>query len=203
MDMLPEGIEIWLLDYGSFALFFLLALGIIALPVPEETLLVFSGFLINKGTFAVAPTLLSAYFGSIVGITVSYLIGHTGGLYVVKKYGGYIGLTEAKFNRAHGWFENYGKWVLFVGYFIPGVRHFTGIFAGVADLEYRHFALYAYSGALFWVLLFISIGYFFGNYNQTVFEFIEGNVEIILTGSILIILLLIGIKVLRVKLMKK
>lgn len=201
--MLPEMIEVWLLDYGSFALFFLLALGIIALPVPEETLLVFSGFLIHKGTFVFFPTFLYAYFGSVLGITVSYLIGHTGGLYVIKKYGGYIGFNEAKMNRAHSWFEHYGKWVLFVGYFIPGVRHFTGIFAGVADLEYRHFALYAYSGALFWVLLFISIGYFFGNYNRALFELIERNVEVLLTGSVVFILVLIGIQVWRVRSKKR
>lgn len=197
MDMLPEMLEVWLLDYGSFVLFFLLALGIIALPVPEETLLVFSGFLIHKGIFFFLPTVLFAYAGSIVGITVSYLIGHTGGLYIVKKYGSYIGLTDAKMDRAHSWFEHYGKWVLFIGYFIPGVRHFTGIFAGVTDLEYRHFALYAYTGALFWVLLFISIGYFFGSYNQTLIEFIEKNVEIVFTLSILIILAVIGVQLWR------
>lgn len=198
MDMLPEMLETWLLNYGSFALFFLLALGIIALPVPEETLLVFSGLLIHKGTFAFFPTFLSAFLGSIVGITVSYLIGHTGGLYVIKKYGGYIGLNEAKMNCAHNWFEHYGKWVLFVGYFVPGVRHFTGIFAGVADLEYRHFALYAYSGALFWVLLFLSVGYFFGNYNQALFELLEKNMEIVFTAAIILVLALIGVQLWRV-----
>lgn len=194
MDMLPEMLNAWLLNYGSFALFALLALGIVALPVPEETLLVFTGLLIHKGTFNLVPTFFAAYFGSIVGITGSYLIGHTGGLYMIKKYGTYIGLSDEKMNKAHNWFEHYGKWVLFIGYFIPGVRHFTGIFAGVTDLEYRHFALYAYSGALFWVATFISIGYFFGNYDQALFELIEKNVETILSGAVIAILLFIGFK---------
>ncbi|MBA3602121.1 MAG: DedA family protein [Parachlamydiaceae bacterium] len=194
MDMLPEMLNVWLLNYGSFALFALLALGIIALPVPEETLLVFTGLLIQKGTLNFFPAFTAAYLGSIVGITGSYLIGHTGGLYVIKKYGSYIGLSEGKMDKAHYWFERYGKWILFIGYFIPGVRHFTGIFAGVTNLEYRHFALFAYSGAFFWVSTFITLGYFFGNYDQELFELVEGNLELILSLGVIAILLFICIK---------
>lgn len=196
MDLLPDMLNEWLLQYGNFAIFGLLALGIVALPVPEETLLVFTGLMIQQGTFDLIPTVLSAFCGSVLGITGSYLIGHTGGLYVIKKYGSYVGLTEAKLAQAHNWFEKYGKWVLFIGYFIPGLRHFTGVFAGISDLEYHHFALFAYAGAFFWVLTFVSIGYFFGNYHQKFFELVESNVEHFLTAGILIVLLVISLRML-------
>lgn len=186
---IPVALNDWLLNYGSLAIFVLLALGIIALPVPEETLLVFTGFLINQGTFSLVPAALAAYFGSVVGISVSYLIGRTGGLYVIKKYGSYVGLTERKMETAHGWFERYGKWVLFIGYFIPGLRHFTGVFAGVSLLEYSHFCLFAYSGAFFWVATFLSVGYFFGDFHQAAFELIERNMEVLLTSLIVVVLL--------------
>lgn len=192
MDIFGDGFHelfhFWLLHYGVLALFILLALGIIALPVPEETLLIFSGVLISKGTFSMGPTFLFAYLGSISGITVSYLIGLSGGLYIIKKYGGYVGLTEEKMQKAHDWFEHYGKWMLFIGYFIPGLRHFTGVFAGVSTLEYHYFALYAYLGAFFWVLLFLSVGYFSGNYYEDVIEMIEGNVEIFFIAIVVLIL---------------
>lgn len=194
MDFIPEIFNEWLLNYGAFALFGLLALGIIALPIPEETLLVFSGILIHEGTFCLIPTLTAAFLGSVVGITGSYLIGITGGFYVIKKYGPYIGLTESKMTWAHNWFERYGKWVLFIGYFVPGLRHFTGIFAGVSTLEYRHFAQYAYVGAFCWVSLFLSIGYFFGNYHRALYEFVESNVEFFLTGALACLLFAIAIK---------
>jgi membrane protein DedA with SNARE-associated domain len=195
MDLIPEGFhelfQFWLLHYGVLALFILLALGIIALPVPEETLLIFSGILISKGIFSIWPTFLCAYFGSILGITVSYLIGLFGGLIVIKKYGGYVGLTEKKMENAHNWFERYGKWILFVGYFIPGLRHFTGIFAGVSTLEYRHFAFFAYSGAFFWVTLFLSVGYFSGTYYENLVEIVEENVESLFLVLILLVILFI------------
>lgn len=200
MDILPDILNDWLLNYGSIALFGLLALGIIALPIPEETLLIFSGILICKGTFAWIPTVLSAYLGSMTGITLSYFIGLTGGHYFIKKYGGYVGISEKKMDLAHNWFEKYGKWMLFVGYFIPGVRHFTGIFAGISSLEYSHFAIFAYTGAFFWVMTFLMLGYFFGNWQQEAFELVEKNMEIILTSIILAIGLAIYLNVRKKKL---
>ncbi|MGZ3632755.1 MAG: DedA family protein [Parachlamydiaceae bacterium] len=196
MNILPDMFNVWLLNYGSIALFVLLALGIIALPIPEETLLLFSGFLISNGTFLIIPTFIAAYLGSVLGITGSYLIGVTGGFYIIKKYGSYVGLNEALMLKVHNWFENYGKWVLIIGYFVPGVRHFTGIFAGVSTMEYRHFALYAYLGALLWVATFISLGYFFGNFHQAFFEFIEEHIEIFFSGITVLFLLVIAVRVL-------
>lgn len=164
MDFLPdiETFSIWLLHYGSFVLFILLALGIIALPVPEETLMVLSGILMSQGHLFITSTIIAAFLGSVFGITVSYLIGRTAGFYVITKYGSWIGITKTQIEVAHGWFERFGKWALFVGYFIPGVRHLTGFTAGTTYLEYSKFALFAYAGALIWVATFLSLGYFFG-----------------------------------------
>lgn len=203
MEILPDMLNTWLLNYGSLALFALLALGIVALPVPEETLLIFSGFLVHQGTLSLLPTILAAFFGSAVGITLSYIIGTTGGLYLIKKYGPYVRITEVKITKVHNWFERYGKWVLFVGYFIPGVRHFTGIVAGISTLEYHHFALYAYTGAFFWISLFLSIGYFFGGYHRVFFEFIEQNIEQVLSGAFLLFLMVLATAALIQKAKKK
>lgn len=182
MDYIPDQdtLIFWLDNYGSIGLFILLALGIIALPVPEETLMVISGILIKQGHLLPLSTLSAAYGGSICGITVSYILGRTAGLHLVLHYGKYVGLTDARLKQAHEWFEKYGKWSLFVGYFIPGVRHFTGLTAGISVLEYSHFALFAYMGAVFWVTTFVSLGYFFGTYGTALFEQIESRVEFIL-----------------------
>lgn len=151
----------WLNHYGSVAIFVLLALGIVALPVPEASLMVFSGFLMAKGSLSIPQTVMAAVGGALCGITLSYFIGLSAGAYLTKKYGRYVGLTEVRVEKAHRWFEKYGKWSLFIGYFIAGVRHVTGYTAGTLQLEYRYFALFAYSGGIVWASLFLSIGYFF------------------------------------------
>lgn len=165
MDILAADstFSIWLLQYGSFALFFLLALGIIAFPIPEETLMVLAGTLMFSGHLNIPQTIIAAFLGSATGITASYIIGRTLGIYFVTHYGKKVGITEEKLEKAHYWFERLGKWTLMVGYFIPGVRHFTGVCAGTTKLSFKHFALFAYSGAALWVATFLSLGYFFGD----------------------------------------
>ena len=60
------------------------------------------------------------------------------------------------------WFQRYGKWTLFFGYFIAGVRHFTALAAGMSKVKVRTFMLYAYPGGFVWVVCFVSIGYYLG-----------------------------------------
>lgn len=179
----------WLLHYGPFALFGLLALGIIALPVPDETLMVLSGVLMYKGTLSIPTTVFATIAGSITGITISYFIGRTLGHYVVVRFGGWLGVTDEKIHKAHDWFDHLGKWALFFGYFIPGVRHLTGILAGSIALEYTHFALFAYTGAIVWASTFLSLGYFFGNYWVEAFEW----AEIYIDELVVVALLALGI----------
>ncbi|MBX9923336.1 MAG: DedA family protein, partial [Rhabdochlamydiaceae bacterium] len=175
MDFLPgiETFSLWLMQYGSFVLFILLTVGIIALPVPEETLMVIAGILMHKGKLAIPSTVLAAFLGSLCGITVSYWLGRTAGQYLITKYGSWVGLTEKRFEKAHCWFEKFGKWALLIGYFIPGVRHLTGLSAGVSNFSYRQFAIYAYTGALIWVSSFLSIGYFFGKQWLSLYDTIK------------------------------
>lgn len=152
----------WVTQYGSVALFFFMMLGIIGLPIPDETLLVFSGYLIFTRTLNPIFTFSMAFLGSVSGITVSYFLGRIYGLELIHKYGRYFHFTEERFWKVHNWFERAGRWSLFFGYYIAGVRHFTAMVAGAAALEYPVFAGFAYSGALVWVLTFLSIGYFVG-----------------------------------------
>jgi membrane protein DedA with SNARE-associated domain len=95
MEHLPDidTLSLWLNEYGSITLFVLLALGIVALPVPEETLMVIAGILMRKGELQIPGTMLAAYLGSMVGITGSYIIGRTAGKFLVHKYGSWLGLT--------------------------------------------------------------------------------------------------------------
>ncbi len=183
-----DTVSLWLNSYGSFTLFLVMAAGIIAFPVPEETLMVFTGVLIQKGKLPMTSTLLAAYLGAMCGITVSYLIGLGTESLVLEKWGSRIGVTKARLDRAHGWFERYGKWMLLFGYYIPGLRHFIGIAAGISGLIYQHFALFAYSGALIWVSTFVWLGYFLGC--QWFFEFDISRVsldEILVVGILITI----------------
>lgn len=84
-----------------------------------------------------------------------------------------VSVLPAKLEKTQRWFEKYGSILISIGYFIPGVRHFTGYFAGIIALPFRKFAMYAYGGALFWVVLFLGIGKIFGPQWMGIFHLIE------------------------------
>jgi membrane protein DedA with SNARE-associated domain len=162
----------WITQHGYTGIFSLLCFGIIGVPVPDEWLLTFSGFLVFNHTLRFLPTFAAAFLGSICGITVSYGLGRLFDTYVLVKYGRIFHLTPQRLQRVHNWFERRGRWTLLAGYFIPGVRHLTGYVAGVSELSFLDFALFAYVGAFCWAGFFLTLGYFLGEeWNQVLDSF--------------------------------
>ena len=160
--IVTEAILPWITAYGYVAIFSLLVLGIVGLPVPDETLLVFSGYLAFKGDLQVLPTIASAFLGSVCGITVSYALGRSVGNYFIVQYGHMVHVTPEKMDQVRQWFTRVGRWGLTFGYFLPGIRHLTAITAGMSKLSLSVFALFTYTGAFVWSVTFISVGYFLG-----------------------------------------
>lgn len=169
-----EAVFAWVATYGYAALFGLLVFGIIGLPVPDETLLVFCGYLISQGKLTAAGTLAAAVGGSWCGITGSYLIGRTAGIEAVHRFGRYFHIGDRQLELVHKWFDRSGHWALFFGYYIAGVRHFTAVVAGASKLEVRTFVIYAWTGAVCWVAAFLTLGYFIGEEWRQVAETVHG-----------------------------
>jgi membrane protein DedA with SNARE-associated domain len=168
-----ESILAWISQYGYVGLFASLMLGIAGLPIPDETILVFCGYLISSRRLDLTATFATAVCGSICGISLSYIIGRTAAHSVIFRYGRYVGITPAHVERAHQWFHRIGEWILTFGYFIPGVRHFTALVAGMSELEFLIFARFAYSGAVLWVSTFLAIGYFVGEQWRAALELVH------------------------------
>ena len=120
---------------------------------------------------------------------MSYTIGRTLGLGFIHRYGRWFHVSDEQIRRVHDWFNRIGHWALFLGYYIPGVRHFSAIVAGTSKLEFRAFATYAWGGALVWVCTFVAIGYSLGEQWQKVFEVIDRNIRLVGLGALAVVLL--------------
>ena len=123
MDWLFE----WLSQYGYVGLFAGLLLAFSGLPIPDETLLVFCGYLIYHGRLDFTTAFLQASSGSLCGITLSFYLGRSLGRKVVLRYGKYLRLTPAHLDRVDRWFDRIGAWSLSIGYFIPGSPPLYGV----------------------------------------------------------------------------
>jgi membrane protein DedA with SNARE-associated domain len=148
--------------YGYAGIFSLLALGIFGLPVPDETLMAFVGYLVFRGRLHALPAFLSAFCGTMCGITLSYAMGRGFGMYVIPRWRTSLHLSVERQELVQSWFSRVGRWVLVFGYYVPGVRHVTAYVAGTSGLRFPAFSAFAYSGAFIWCLTFIGFGYFFG-----------------------------------------
>jgi membrane protein DedA with SNARE-associated domain len=168
-----EGVFEWVARYGYAGIFLALVLGIVGLPVPDETLLVFCGYLVSQGRLHPAGAFLAALAGSWCGISTSYAIGRYLGFNVARRFGWLFHLDDQKLEKVHQWFHRTGHWALFVGYYIAGVRHFTAIVAGASRLEYRTFITYAWTGGALWVALFLSLGYYLGENWRAIAELVH------------------------------
>jgi membrane protein DedA with SNARE-associated domain len=157
-----ELVQYWVQHYGYAGIFSLMALGIVGLPVPDETLLALAGYLVYRGDLCAIPTALAAILGATCGITVSYVLGLTTGYYVLDRFGKFVHITPQKLDHVHLWLRRFGGLMLTFGYYFPGLRHLTAYVAGASRLEYLVFAAFAYSGALLWTLTFIAFGYYLG-----------------------------------------
>ncbi len=143
---MEQAVASWLSDFGAPALFVLLAIGVVGLPLPDETLLALAGVLIGRGRLHPVTAAAAAIGGAMTGITLSYGLGRFAGLPLLLRYGSRVHVDTAVITRVRAWFDRFGKWLLVGGYFIPGVRHVTAILAGTSKLSVGTFMAFAYAG---------------------------------------------------------
>jgi len=188
-----EWIEQLFNNHGYLVLFLGLLLEYIALPFPGETTMTYAGYLSYQGILEWHLASIYAFAGTTIGMTITYGVGYLVGMPFVRRYGRWVLLSEDKINHTKRWFEKYGYFLLFIGYFIPGVRHFTGYFSGIVRIPFRKFALYAYTGALFWVLLFIWLGKTFGPQWESIMHLAEKYLGITIIVIVVIVISYVAI----------
>jgi len=184
----------FLIKYSYLGIFAALGLGILGLPIPDETLMALAGFLVFKGTLSYPQAVMAAFTGTICGISIGYLLGRNFGHPFLEKYSAKLRINPEHLHKAEEWYGKYGKFALFIGYFVPGVRHLTAIFAGIAVMPFRVFAMHAFAGGLLWTVTFVTMGYYLGEKWKHVYSY---SYRYILPFAILAIVIFLLINFLR------
>lgn len=184
-----ELITYFVSHYGYLAIFILLAPGIFGIPLPDEFLLTLVGYLAWQGDLGLTPALAVVVAGAMLGITLDYWVGRAAGLKLIKEPGTCFRLGPDRFKRLQEQLRRYGGWGLGLGYFVPGVRHWLAIAAGITKFPLAGFILFAYAGALSWSLLYFLLGYFWGQEAGLIAARIGGHCQ---TAAGIIVVLLLG-----------
>ncbi|MEK6777136.1 MAG: DedA family protein [bacterium] len=133
-------------------------------PIPSEAVMPFAGCLITTGRFSFTGVAIASTLGSIVGSLISYVMGYYGGRPLVNKFGKYFLLNQHDLEVTERFFGKYGSPAIFVGRFIPVIRHLISIPAGVGKMNLIHFTGYTLLGAFMWNMFLAWLGYHLGNH---------------------------------------
>src|ERR1700751_5910834 len=101
-------------SYGYWVVFFGVMLENAGLPIPGETILLFSGFLAYHHQLNLVPAILTPIAGATLGDSLGYLAGRWGGTALVERYRGRLFLSARRFDRAREIFRKFGHWAVFV-----------------------------------------------------------------------------------------
>ena len=151
-----------LTEHVYVILFVSLILEFAALPLPGETMMVLAGVMAYNNHGSYIGMIIASALGTVIGMQFSYEIGRRLGTKAVDKYGMYIGLTPYRMTKAAEFFNKFGNIVIVIAYFLPGVRHILGYFSGISRIDAKKFHIYSTIGGVFWVVVFITLGYVLG-----------------------------------------
>jgi membrane-associated protein len=157
--------------------------------LPGDSLLFVAGMMVAGG-FIHQPlwlVLLVIFIAAVTGDQTGYLIGKTLGRKAFQKEEG-IFFSKKNADRAEEFFKKYGGKSVILARFVPIMRTFVPVAAGIGSMKYKTFTLYNIIGALLWGVGLTSIGFIFGN-NAFVKEYLEVIIVLIIGISFIPVLL--------------
>jgi len=163
--------------------------------LPGDSLLFTAGLLVATTgllppLWVVIPAIVVA---AIVGDQVGYAIGSKAGPRIFHRPDSRF-FRQEYVDKAYSYFERYGGRTIILARFVPIVRTFTPVIAGVSKMSYRTFVAYNVVGGVLWGVSVTLIGYYLGQ-----IDFVAEHVELILIGIVALSVLPIAAELLRAR----
>lgn len=158
--------------YGYWAVLLFVMIEDFGIPVPGETVLIAASVYAGAGKLSIVVVGVVGFVAAVIGDNIGFAIGHYGGRAAVLRWGRYVRLTEERLNKAEGFFQRNGAWIITVARFIEVLRQVNGIVAGTTGLPWRRFLAFNALGAALWVGTWVSLGYLAGDHIDTIYHYI-------------------------------
>jgi membrane-associated protein len=174
----------WAGIFGLAAIIFSETGLLVGVFLPGDSLLVTAGLLAARGylnVYALAPLLTVA---AICGNSVGYFIGRATGPRIFNRENSLF-FNKKHAIRAHEFYAKYGRKTIVLAQFMPIIRTFAPVVAGVGGMKFRQFITFNIIGAVIWIWSMVGIGYFLGSYIPGIDQHIEIVIAIVIFISIL------------------
>ncbi|WP_313810807.1 VTT domain-containing protein [Glutamicibacter sp.] len=163
--------------------------------LPGDSMLFTVGMLIATGTIHIPLWLFatSIFICAFAGDQTGYFIGRKTGPAIFKKPDSRF-FSQKNVEHAHEFFTKYGGRAVILARFVPVVRTFVPVIAGVAQMNRRTFVIYNLIGAALWGIGVTLLGFWLGQ-----FEWVGNNIDIIFIAIVLISVIPIGVELLKAR----
>ena len=142
--------------------------------LPGDSLLVTAGVFAAAGKLDIVALNALLIVAAIVGDTVGYWIGRKAGPALFNRPRSRF-FNPAHLRRAHDFYEKHGGKTIILARFMPIIRTFAPVVAGMGQMNYRRFVAFNVFGGMGWVLSMTLIGYYLGQ-----FEWVRKNIELVI-----------------------
>lgn len=130
--------------------------------LPGDTLLFTAGFFAAQGHLPLAGVMAVIFFSAIIGDNVGYTVGKKSGPRLFKKQDGLI-FRQEYILKAEKFYEKHGGKTIILARFVPIVRTFAPIVAGIGKMDHKRFMAYNIVGSAIWTSSIVLLGYWLGN----------------------------------------
>ena len=152
-------------QWGYLAIFLAATLesaAFLGLIIPGETLVLVAGFLAAQGLLDLDVVIEVVAVGAVLGDSIGYEMGRRMGRPALMRYGGHVGLTNMRIEKADALFARHGSKAVFLGRFVGFARAIVPFLAGSSKMSYRKFLPYNVLGAALWSSAVVLLGYVVG-----------------------------------------
>ncbi len=158
---------------GYIGIFIMMFLESSFFPFPSEVVMVPAGYLAYQGEMNMGIAIICGVLGSLSGALFNYYLAVKFGRKFLIKYGKYFFISEETINKMEKFFKDHGHISTFSGRLIPAVRQYISFPAGLAKMNIFLFSLYTSLGAAVWVIILALVGYFIGDNQLLIKEYLR------------------------------
>ncbi|MBI4096672.1 MAG: DedA family protein [Candidatus Levybacteria bacterium] len=152
--------------------------------LPGDSLLFTAGFLASQGIFNIVVLCFICFLGAVLGDSVGYAFGHKVGKKLFRKKDSFF-FHPDHIIKAEKFYEKYGKKTIILARFMPAVRTFAPIVAGIGSMNYKTFLAYNIIGGILWAICLPLLGFFMGSMIPDVDKYLLPIVGFIIMVSVL------------------
>ncbi len=172
MQHLIDAITHLIATLGYPGVLLLMTLESACIPVPSEAIMPFAGAQISFPTGAFHPNIWMLTFvgalGNLLGSIIAYWVGAIGGRPFLEKYGKYVLIRKRDIDKADDFFQRHGDITALFSRWLPIVRTFISLPAGISRMNFPKFCAYTFVGALPFCYLLAWVGVKFGEHMEAI-----------------------------------